>query len=112
MDLARRVARSITISPLIKSAVYGEDPNWGRIVVRMGQEGVPQALLNLICIDLQGHRVFEKGRPAKFDRKEVSQSLSKDEVIIRIDLGAGDHSATAWGCDLTKRYVEINAEYS
>jgi glutamate N-acetyltransferase/amino-acid N-acetyltransferase len=112
LELARRVARSITISPLIKSAVYGEDPNWGRIVVRMGQEGVPEELLNSIHIDLQGFRVFESGRPAKFDRKQVSTALSSDEVVIRIDLGSGNHSATAWGCDLTKRYVEINAEYS
>lgn len=112
LELARRVARSITISPLIKSAVYGEDPNWGRIIVRMGQEGVPENLLNSISIELQGHRVFEGGRPAKFDRKQVSQALSSDEVVIRIDLGSGKFQATAWGCDLTKRYVEINAEYS
>ncbi len=112
LELARRLARSITISPLIKSAIYGEDPNWGRIVVRMGQEGVPEKFLPMITIDLQGNRVFEKAKPARFDRKMVSTALSAEEVTIRIDLGSGSHAATAWGCDLTKRYVEINAEYS
>jgi glutamate N-acetyltransferase / amino-acid N-acetyltransferase len=112
LELARRLARSITVSPLIKSAVYGEDPNWGRIVVRMGQEGVPENLLKDISIDLQGHRVFQNGRPAAFERKKVSEALSSEEVLIHINLGSGNFQATAWGCDLTKRYVEINAEYS
>lgn len=112
VELARESARMVTTSPLIKSAVHGEDPNWGRIMVRLGQVGVPEELFTKLRIFLQGSCVFENGQPVAFDRPELRRKLGSDEVLVGIDLGGGDSCATAWGCDLTRRYVEINTEYS
>ncbi len=111
-ELARECARMITISPLIKSAVHGEDPNWGRILVRLGQTGVPEELFNKLEIWMQDFPVFKKGSPQTIDRAMAKSKLQSDEVLIRVVLGEGNFKATAWGCDLTKRYVEINTEYS
>jgi glutamate N-acetyltransferase/amino-acid N-acetyltransferase len=112
LNLAREAARMITISPLIKSAVHGEDPNWGRILVRLGQAGVPSELFNKLKISLQDVCVFQDGAPMAFDRQAARQALQGDSVLIRVFFGGGPYEATAWGCDLTKRYVEINTEYS
>jgi glutamate N-acetyltransferase/amino-acid N-acetyltransferase len=110
--LARSAARGITVSPLIKSAIHGEDPNWGRILAKLGAEKIPAESLDRMTLEIQGARVFENGRPLEFDRTEVRSLLKEDTVRIRIDLNSGRGRATAWGCDLSKRYVEINAEYS
>jgi glutamate N-acetyltransferase / amino-acid N-acetyltransferase len=112
LELARECARMITISPLIKSAIHGEDPNWGRILVRLGQSGVPSELFDKLEISLQNICVFREGSPQNFDRASARQALQGDHVTLKIFLGGGPHRATAWGCDLTKRYVEINTEYS
>ena len=112
LELARRAARGITVSPLIKSAIHGEDPNWGRILARLGAEKVPAAALNQMQLQVQGHTLFELGAPTKFDRSDVRQALKTEVIKIEIDLRSGDENATAWGCDLTRRYVDINAEYS
>jgi len=112
LTLAREAARLITTSPLIKSAVHGEDPNWGRILVRLGQAGVPTDWFENIEIRLQDITVFKNGSPQAFDRPAARHALQADHVTIRCTLGNGPHTATAWGCDLTKRYVEINTEYS
>ncbi len=112
LTLIRKAARGITVSPLIKSAVHGEDPNWGRILARLGAEGIPAASLDKMSLHLQGHKIFENGRPLVFDRSEVRNSLRAETVKIDIDLMSGDCETTAWGCDLTKKYVEINTEYT
>lgn len=111
-EMATRAARGITVSPLIKSAVHGEDPNWGRILARLGAERVPTECLEKMSLDIQGTRVFDEGRPVPFDRMAVHHLLKKDKVVIEVNLRSGEHSATAWGCDLSKKYVEINTEYS
>lgn len=111
-ELARECARMVTTSPLIKSAVHGEDPNWGRIMVRLGQVGVPEELFTKLRISLQDFCVFENGQAVEFERSEVRKKLQSDEIRLTIELGGGSSSATAWGCDLTRRYVEINTEYS
>ena len=111
-ELAKRAARSIIVSPLIKSAIHGEDPNWGRILARLGAEKVPAASLDMMNLVIQGTTVFERGAPKAFDRAQVRQLLKQDTVHVRIELNSGDYDATAWGCDLSKKYVEINAEYS
>jgi len=111
-EMATRAARGITVSPLIKSAVHGEDPNWGRILARLGAERVPAECLDKMSLDIQGTRVFDEGHPVPFDRMAVHHLLKKDKVVIEVDLRSGEHSATAWGCDLSKKYVEINTEYS
>jgi glutamate N-acetyltransferase/amino-acid N-acetyltransferase len=112
LEVARRVARSITISPLIKTAMHGEDPNWGRILARIGAEGVGADVLPKLEITLQGHVLFQNGGPLPFVRDEVKQSLKKTKIDIEVKFNLGDKEATAWGCDLSKKYVEINTEYS
>ena len=111
-EQAREAARSITTSPLIKSAMHGEDPNWGRILARLGFAGVDSNCFDLLNLDLQGVRVFADGKPIAFDRKDARAKLHSESVTVNVDLKLGTFEATAWGCDLTKRYVEINTEYS
>lgn len=112
MQIAREAARLVTTSPLIKSAVHGEDPNWGRILARLGQAGVQPQCFEKLRVELQGVCVFDQGKPLPFDRDDARARLRSDSVLIDVNLGSGPHHATAWGCDLTKRYVEINTEYS
>lgn len=110
--VAVRAARGITVSPLIKSAIQGADPNWGRILARLGAEQVPAKCLEKMTLRVQGALLFEKGAPANFIREEVKALLKSDTVVIDVDLQSGEEEATAWGCDLTKRYVDINTEYN
>jgi len=110
--LADRAARGVTVSPLIKSAMHGCDPNWGRILARLGAEQVPAAALAKMSLVIQGATLFDQGAPAPFDREEVRALLKSETVRVEIDLRSGKAEATAWGCDLSKRYVEINTEYN
>jgi glutamate N-acetyltransferase/amino-acid N-acetyltransferase len=110
--LAERAARGITVSPLIKSAMHGCDPNWGRILARLGAEQVPAAALGRMVLDVQGVTLFAGGAPLPFVRDEVRALLKAETVRVEIDLRSGEAAATAWGCDLSKRYVEINTEYN
>lgn len=112
LALAKKAARGITLSPLIKTAVHGEDPNWGRILARLGAEGIPSDQLNRMTLKLQGVLLFEKGQPVKFVKEEVKALLKQALVKIEINLSSGKHTATAWGCDLSRKYVDINTEYS
>lgn len=111
-DIAKRAARGVTLSPLIKTALHGEDPNWGRILARLGAEQVPADQLNKMSLSLQGVKIFENGQPLPFIRDEVKALLKQSNIFIKIDLKSGDVRQTAWGCDLSKKYVEINTEYS
>jgi len=112
LELARKAARGVTVSPLVKSAIHGEDPNWGRILARLGAEGVPAASLDQMSLTIQGHRLFGNGAPVQFDKTTVRSELRSDTIQIDIDLHSGRETATAWGCDLSKRYVEINTDYN
>ncbi len=111
-EIAKRAARGVTLSPLIKTALHGEDPNWGRILARLGAEQVPANQLNKMSLSLQGVKIFENGQPLAFIRDEVKALLKQSNIFIKIDLKSGDVRQTAWGCDLSKKYVEINTEYS
>lgn len=112
LALARKAARGITLSPLIKTAVHGEDPNWGRILARLGAEGIPAAQLEKMTLHLQGVLLFQNGQPVKFVKEEVKVLLKQAQVKVEIDLKSGEETATAWGCDLSRKYVDINTEYS
>ena len=112
LALARKAARGVTLSPLIKTAVHGEDPNWGRILARLGAEQVPADQLERMTLKVQGVLLFEKGQPAAFVKQEVKDLLKKSVVTIEVNLNSGRHTATAWGCDLSRKYVDINTEYS
>lgn len=107
---ARAAARTVTASPLVKSAVHGNDPNWGRLLMAVGRSGAR--------IDLDRARVWigdlavYRHVPLPFDEERASEQLRNEEVLLRVDLGVGKASATAWGCDLTPEYVHINSDYT
>lgn len=111
-SLAKQAARAVTTSPLIKTAMHGEDPNWGRILAKLGASMVPAACLNKMNLSLQGKLLFENGSPLSFDKDEVRALLKQTKIHVHIDLKSGDDHATAWGCDLSRKYVDINTEYS
>jgi len=111
-QIADKATRGITVSPLIKTAIHGEDPNWGRILARVGAEGVPAAAIEKMILRVQGQMLFENGRPTTFDRAHVRELLKANVVKIEIELNSGDFKSTAWGCDLSEKYVEINTEYT
>lgn len=108
---ARLASRAIAGSSLVKAAIHGRDPNWGRILSAIGQTGV---LWDMASMDvrLQGTPVFDNGSVVAFDDGALSRSLNADVVEIYVNLSAGDASAWAWGCDLTEGYVAINAHYT
>ncbi len=108
---ARRAALAIANSPLVKTAVAGEDPNWGRVVMAVGKSGA-QADRDAISIRFGDILVAEKGWVADSYRDEDGAAYMKaDELRIEVGLGIGDAEATVWTCDLTHRYIEINADY-
>ncbi len=106
-DDADRVARAIANSPLVKCAINGEDSNWGRIVCAAGYSGA-DFCPDKVQLDLGSTRIFADGLPTGND---ASGELSGEDVKITLDLKAGSATATMWTCDLSKEYVEINAEY-
>ncbi len=112
LEMARKGARGVTLSPLIKTAIHGEDPNWGRILARLGAEQVPGEQLAKMTLTMQGVKIFENGQPLTFSKPDLKALLKQSNVFIEVDLFSGTQTATAWGCDLSKKYVEINTEYS
>jgi glutamate N-acetyltransferase/amino-acid N-acetyltransferase len=108
---ARRAARTIVSSPLVKSAIYGADPNWGRIMAAIGRSGVDviESKIDLYIDDIQ---LVKAGEPLPFDYQKVSLSLNKPEVLINVELNQGKVKATAWGCDLSEEYITINSHYT
>ncbi len=108
---ARTAARTICSSLLVKSAVYGADPNWGRLLAALGRSQA-QAVESKIDLYINGVCIMEAGRPIPFHRDAVVALMRGDEVTFRIDLNLGEAAATAWGCDLTEEYVVINSAYT
>ncbi len=109
---ARIFAKSIIDSPLVKTAVHGADPNWGRIAMALGKTSGTKLDPNRTTISFEGILVFENGLPCEHKREDVSLAMKKDHIVIDVTLGIGDGNARAWGCDLTKKYIDINTEYS
>lgn len=108
---ARKIAFSVANSPLVKTAIAGEDANWGRIVMAIGKAGEP-ADRDLLSIYFGDVRVAESGtRFDGYSEEAAGAVMQRDEIPIRIDLGLGSGSATVWTCDLTKDYVAINGDY-
>ena len=110
---AAALVRLLTTSYLLKSAIHGADPNWGRIVSVVGRSGLRVSEADA-TVDLCGFRVFENEQPTVFviDKPEaVSEAMKSDTVTIGVHLGVGDGTATGWGCDLSAEYVHINADY-
>ncbi len=111
MGFARSVAKTVATSPLVKTALFGNDPNWGRILAAVGRSGV-QFDPAEIEITLAGHKLYTAGKPTEFNGYVVSDAMNKKDVAIEIDLHQ-EHgeSATVWTCDFSYDYVKINAEY-
>jgi glutamate N-acetyltransferase/amino-acid N-acetyltransferase len=107
---ANLIAREIANSPLVKCAMHGNDPNWGRIVSAAGKT-TASFDPDKSTLTLQGTVVYRKGKPVEFDPGTVSHSLKAAEVVARLDCALGKASATVWTCDLSKDYVTINADY-
>jgi glutamate N-acetyltransferase/amino-acid N-acetyltransferase len=110
VDDARQVARTIANSPLVKTAVHGADPNWGRILAAAGRAGVSFEVAR-VTVRLGGILLFEHGLPHDEAAPAAAEILKRDTVDVEVSLGAGDAAATIWGCDLSAEYVRINGEY-
>ena len=110
IDEARQVARTIANSPLVKTAVHGADPNWGRIVAAAGRSGVAFDI-NALAVRVGGTILFENGRPHDDLAPVAAQHLEGKTIQIDVSLGSGGASATIWTCDLSAEYVRINGEY-
>ncbi len=108
---ARRIAMSIANSPLVKTAIAGEDANWGRVVMAVGKAGEP-ADRDLLAIWFGDNRLAVAGeRDPDYSEAATSAYMRRDEIAIRADIGLGRGKATVWTCDLTKDYVAINGDY-
>ena len=108
---ALKVARTICGSSLVKTAVHGRDPNWGRIVAAAGRSGVPFDP-EQVALWIGPHQLMQSGQPLSFDPEAASRVLRSETVPIRIQLGDGPGNGLAWGCDLSDQYVRINADYT
>jgi glutamate N-acetyltransferase/amino-acid N-acetyltransferase len=107
---AARASRAVADYPLLKCAIHGGDPNWGRIICAVGSVGVKLNPQKLSC-KLDQLTVFRNGAPVKFDRKKASKIVSQIEHTITVDLGVGKANDYCYGCDLSAEYVKINADY-
>ena len=107
---AAKACRAVADYPLVKCAINGGDPNWGRIICAVGSVGVELNPEKLSC-RLGSMTVFKNGTPKKFDAAKASKIISQAEHTIRVDLGAGKASDFCYGCDLSAEYVRINADY-
>lgn len=108
---AKQVAMSIAKSPLVKTAFFGEDPNWGRVICAVGYSGV-KILPEKTVVKFGGIPVYAHGVGAKFDDDALRKIMSEKDIVIDIELGLGETSATVWSCDLSYGYVKINGEYT
>ena len=111
VDEARLAARTIVSSPLVKAAIHGSDPNWGRIMAAVGRSGaeIVESKIELYLGDIC---LLKAGKPLPFDRQSAVELLSRSEVPISLQLNQGTAEATAWGCDLSEEYVTINSQYT
>jgi glutamate N-acetyltransferase/amino-acid N-acetyltransferase len=110
-ESARRIALSIANSPLVKTAVAGEDANWGRVVMAVGKAGEP-ADRDRLAIHFGGIRVAVEGeRDPSYDEAKTSAYMKNRDIALRVEIGLGQGKARVWTCDLTNEYIAINADY-
>ena len=111
LEDARLAARSVASSSLVKAAIHGGDPNWGRIVCALGYSGAEMAI-DRLHLSIGGQVVFERGAGVAVDLGAVRSAFEQPEIEVVATLGMGDVDAEAWGCDLSEEYVRINADYT
>ena len=109
---ARCIAKNIVSSPLVKTAIHGADPNWGRVLAAAGKDPTARVDPNKVDLTFAGAPVMRRGVIVPHDRNAIHKLMSGKEVHIHLHLHLGKASATAWGCDLTHGYVDINVSYS
>ena len=109
---AKRIGKLVVNSPLVKTAVYGCDPNWGRVIMAVGKSFDTTIEPRKVTIGFGDTHVFRKGSPVDCDLEALRAYLGQKEVSISIDLGIGKASARVWGCDLTEGYIKENAYYT
>ncbi|MDH5592127.1 MAG: bifunctional glutamate N-acetyltransferase/amino-acid acetyltransferase ArgJ [Gammaproteobacteria bacterium] len=108
----RQVAYTIAHSPLVKTALFASDPNWGRILAAVGRSGINDFDLSKVSIFLGNICIVDGGQPAKeYTEEQGQQVMSQDEITIKVELGRGNAQDTVWTCDFSYDYVKINAEY-
>src|SRR5699024_3647333 len=111
-DQAKRVAKTILNSPLVKTAVHGADPNWGRVAMAIGKcqedTDIDPEGIRIVFGDLETYPAF----PGEAELERLTEIMRADEVTIAVDLGVADGSCTVYGCDLSREYVSINADYT
>lgn len=107
---ADAAARTVANSPLVKTALYGHDANWGRIAGALGRSGAAFAQEN-VSIDIMGMPVLRDGLPVPFDEEEALRRFEASEILLEADLGAGSAETTMWTCDFSHEYVSINGDY-
>jgi glutamate N-acetyltransferase / amino-acid N-acetyltransferase len=107
---ARRAAKAIANSPLVKTAIHGGDPNWGRLIAVAGRAGVEFQLARAAVI-IGSIVLFKDGRPHDEAAPDAAEYLKGKDISVSVDLGAGHASSTVWTCDLSAEYVRINADY-
>ena len=110
LHMAEVVGRTIAKSPLVKTAFYGEDANWGRIIAAAGYSG-EDVDPDRMSLWFGNVLVFERGMPTKYSEEEATRTIQTRDVSVRLELGLGDASATIWTCDLSHDYVTINGRY-
>ena len=109
---ADQVARTVAHSPLVKTALFASDPNWGRILAAVGRAGVSDLNVDAVSLSLNGILIAENGaRAASYTEEAGVAAMAPEDLIISIDLGRGERSATLWTTDFSYDYVKINAEY-
>jgi glutamate N-acetyltransferase/amino-acid N-acetyltransferase len=107
-----QVAYTIAESPLVKTALFASDPNWGRLLAAIGRAGVKDLDVDKVSVHLNSVLIAEKGcRAASYTEEQGLKAMATDEIIIAIDLARGSEKATVWTSDLSHDYVRINAEY-
>jgi glutamate N-acetyltransferase/amino-acid N-acetyltransferase len=111
---AHRVGDAIACSPLVKTAIHGNDPNWGRVLAAAGYSGeaIEPDRVRLWFGERDALQLLDRGLPLPFERRRAAALLAEDPAILHLDLGLGDASAVLWTCDLSAEYVRVNAEYT
>ncbi len=108
---ARLAARAVITSPLVKTAMHGNDPNWGRVIAAVGRSGV-EVVESKITMRIGDICLLKEGTPQPFEREAAVRAIDREEVRIAVELDLGRGAATAWGCDLSEEYVTINSQYT
>lgn len=109
---ARVIAKNVINSPLVKTAIHGADPNWGRVLAAAGKDPAVKVDPRRVDLTFAGAPVMRRGEVVPHDRKKIRKLMSVREVPVRLQLHLGNGEATAWGCDLTHGYVDINVSYN